>query len=69
MLDMGRVNKDGEPIRLGSTVAKKLVDAIAASKGKPFACACCSGSASAISARPRPRPSPLRIRRWRRFPG
>ena len=37
MLDMGRVNKDGEPIRLGSTVAKKLVDAIAASKGKPFA--------------------------------
>ncbi len=38
MLDMGRVNKDGEPIRLGSTVAKKLVDAIAASKGKPFAC-------------------------------
>ena len=37
MLDMGRVNKDGEPIRLGSTVAKKLMDAIAASKGKPFA--------------------------------
>ncbi len=37
MLDMGRVNKDGEPIRLGSTVAKKLVEAIAASKEKPFA--------------------------------
>ena len=28
LLDMGRVNKDGEPIRLGSTVAKKLVAAI-----------------------------------------
>ena len=27
LLDMGRVNKDGEPIRLGSTVAKKLVAA------------------------------------------
>ena len=37
LLDMGRVNKDGEPIRLGSTVAKKLVDAIEASKGRSFA--------------------------------
>lgn len=37
LLDMGRVNKEGEPIRLGGTVAKKLVDAIAASKGRPFA--------------------------------
>ncbi|WP_172136456.1 NAD-dependent DNA ligase LigA [Adlercreutzia sp. ZJ473] len=36
-LDMGRVNKDGEPIRLGHTVAAKLVSAIAASKARPFA--------------------------------
>ncbi|MCU7584853.1 NAD-dependent DNA ligase LigA [Adlercreutzia muris] len=36
-IDMGRVNKDGEPIRLGRTVAKKLVAAIEASKGRPFA--------------------------------
>ncbi|MEY8405853.1 NAD-dependent DNA ligase LigA [Adlercreutzia muris] len=36
-LDMGRVNKEGEPIRLGHTVAKKLVAAIEASKGRPFA--------------------------------
>ena len=36
-IDMGRVNKDGEPIRLGHTVAKKLVAAIEASKGRPFA--------------------------------
>ncbi len=28
LVDMGRVNKEGEPIRLGSTVAKKLVAAI-----------------------------------------
>ncbi len=37
LLDMGRVNKDGEPIRLGQTVAKKLVAAIDASKQRPFA--------------------------------
>ena len=36
-LDMGRVNKDGVPIRLGSTVAKKLVAAIDASRTRPFA--------------------------------
>ncbi|MDO4290464.1 MAG: NAD-dependent DNA ligase LigA [Eggerthellaceae bacterium] len=36
-LDMGRLNKDGEPIRLGHTVAKKLVDAIDASRGRAFA--------------------------------
>lgn len=37
LLDMGRVNKDGEPIRLGSTVAAKLVAAIEASKARGFA--------------------------------
>ena len=37
MLDMGRVNKEGEPIRLGQTMAKKLVAAIDASRGRPFA--------------------------------
>ena len=37
MLDMGRLNKDGEPIRLGSVKAKKLVDAIEGSKRRPFA--------------------------------
>lgn len=37
LLDMGRVNKEGEPIRLGQTMAKKLVAAIAASKSRPFA--------------------------------
>ena len=37
MLDMGRVNKDGEPIRLGETVAKKLVAAIDESRTRPFA--------------------------------
>lgn len=36
LLDMGRVNKDGEPIRLGSTVAKKLVAAIDGSRARPF---------------------------------
>lgn len=36
-LDMGRVKADGEPVRLGYTVAKKLVAAIEASKGRPFA--------------------------------
>lgn len=37
LLDMGRVNKDGEPIRLGETVAKKVVAAIDASRTRPFA--------------------------------
>ena len=36
-LDMGRVKADGEPVRLGRTVAKKLVAAIEASKGRSFA--------------------------------
>ena len=36
-LDMGRTNKDDEPIRLGQTVAKKLVAAIDASRTRPFA--------------------------------
>ena len=36
-LDMGRVNKEGEAIRLGHTVAKKLVAAIDASRGRTFA--------------------------------
>ena len=35
-LDMGRVNKDGEAIRLGKTVAAKLVVAIEASKSCNF---------------------------------
>ena len=33
----GRVNKDGEIIRLGHTIAAKLVAAIEASKSRPFA--------------------------------
>ena len=37
LLDMGRVNKEGEAIRLGSVVAKKLVGNIEASKSRPFA--------------------------------
>ena len=37
MLDMGRVNKDGEAIRLGRTVAAKLVATIDASRGRGFA--------------------------------
>lgn len=36
-LDMGRVKADGEPVRLGHTVAKKLVAAVEASKGRSFA--------------------------------
>lgn len=36
-LDMGRVNKDGKAIRLGRTVAKKLVAAIDASRSRTFA--------------------------------
>ena len=37
LLDMGRVNKEGNPIRLGETVAKKLVAQIEDSKTRPFA--------------------------------
>ncbi len=37
LLDMGRVNKDGQPIRLGATVAAKLVAAIEASRTRSFA--------------------------------
>ena len=37
MLDMGRVNKGGAPIRLGETVAKKLVAAIDESRTRPLA--------------------------------
>ena len=37
MLEMGRVNKDGAPIRLGETVAKKLVAAIDESRTRPLA--------------------------------
>ena len=36
-LDMGRQNKDGEPIRLGTTMARKLVAAIEESKARSFA--------------------------------
>ena len=37
LLDMGRVNKEGQPIRLGATIAAKLVAAIEASRTRPFA--------------------------------
>ena len=37
MLDMGRVNKDGAPIRLGETVAKKLMAAIDESRTRSLA--------------------------------
>ncbi|HAM16541.1 MAG TPA: NAD-dependent DNA ligase LigA [Eggerthellaceae bacterium] len=37
LLDMGRVNKEGQPIRLGETVAKKLVAQIDESRGRGFA--------------------------------
>ena len=37
LLDMGRVNKEGNAIRLGSTIAKKLVDQIQESKNRGFA--------------------------------
>ena len=37
LLDMGRLNKEGNPIRLGETVAKKLVAQIQESKNRPFA--------------------------------
>lgn len=36
-LDMNRVNKDGDPIVLGETVAQKLVAALEESKTRPFA--------------------------------
>ncbi len=36
MLDMGRTNKDGNPIHLGTTVALKLLDAIEQSKSRSF---------------------------------
>lgn len=36
LLDMGRVNKDGDPIRLGATVATKLIEEIQRSKEAPF---------------------------------
>lgn len=36
-LDTGRVNKEGEAIRLGTTIAAKLVTAIEQSKARPFA--------------------------------
>ena len=36
-LDMGRLNKEGEPIRLGKKVAEKLVANIRESKDRPFA--------------------------------
>jgi DNA ligase (NAD+) len=35
-LTTGRTNKDGEPIRVGHVVAAKLIDAIEASKQRPF---------------------------------
>lgn len=37
LLDMGRLNKEGKPIRLGETIAKKLVDAINESRQRTFA--------------------------------
>ena len=37
LLDMGRTNKDGEPIRLGTKTAQKLVANIQESKQRPFA--------------------------------
>ncbi|MDO5358392.1 MAG: NAD-dependent DNA ligase LigA [Slackia faecicanis] len=36
-LETGRVNKEGEPIRLGSTIAAKLIASIEASKTRPLA--------------------------------
>lgn len=41
LLPMGRVNKDGQPITLGTAVAQKLVNAIEASKSRDFACVIC----------------------------
>ena len=37
LLDMGRVNKEGNPIRLGKVVAAKLIDQIDASRSRAFA--------------------------------
>ena len=37
LLDMGRVNKEGNPIRLGETVAAKLIAQLQESKSRPFA--------------------------------
>lgn len=37
LLDMGRLNKDGKPIRLGKTVAAKLIAQIDASRTRGFA--------------------------------
>ncbi|MDO4182853.1 MAG: NAD-dependent DNA ligase LigA [Coriobacteriia bacterium] len=37
LLDMGRLNKEGVPIRLGEKTAQKLYDNIMASKNRPFA--------------------------------
>ena len=37
LLEMGRLNKEGNPIRLGSTIAKKLVKQIEESKSRGFA--------------------------------
>ncbi|WP_276916654.1 NAD-dependent DNA ligase LigA [Parvibacter caecicola] len=37
LLDMGRVSKDGKPIRLGRKMAEKLALALEASKGRPLA--------------------------------
>lgn len=36
-LETGRINKEGEPIHLGSTIAAKLIVAIEASKARPLA--------------------------------
>lgn len=36
LLDMGRLNKEGKPIRLGRTVASKLVAQLQQSKSRPF---------------------------------
>ena len=35
-LETGRINKEGEPVHLGSTIAAKLVASIEASKARPF---------------------------------
>ncbi len=36
-LDLGRVKKDGSPVLLGETMARKLLDSITASKDRPLA--------------------------------
>lgn len=35
-LETGRINKEGEPVHLGSTIAAKLIASIEASKARPF---------------------------------